>query len=100
MTRWIPVVIGERLITPGAIVQLVFKVRLASPTAAKSATSDSSEDSEKVDKVNEEKDEAFLTSRKEAEDLEPGQAGSGLAHAPFWPEVDFMSRTPVLIFIF
>jgi hypothetical protein len=28
-----------------------------------------------------------LNSRKDAEDLQPGQAFSGGAHAPFWPGV-------------
>ncbi|KDQ14189.1 hypothetical protein BOTBODRAFT_132671 [Botryobasidium botryosum FD-172 SS1] len=77
-------VIGERLVTPGAIVQLVFKVRLAPPNGT--PTPPEAEKSAQEIKADEEKDNAFLVSKKEAEDLEPGQAGSGLAHAPYWPE--------------
>lgn len=45
------------------------------------------EDVKKHIKINEEKDDAFLNSRKDAEDLESDDIVPGWAHTPFWPAV-------------
>ena len=82
-------VIGERFITPSSIVFLVVKLRLAPPSGASPDVKISNVDT----KVQEEKENEFLMSRKEAEDLPEG-ASNGWAHAPYWPAV---SRSSSLI---
>ncbi|KZO93774.1 DnaJ-domain-containing protein [Calocera viscosa TUFC12733] len=78
-------VIDEKVVTPGAIVFLVLKLRLQPPAilangqASKSLEQDTS-------KPNNYDETAFLLSRKEAEDLPKGAVTPGLAHAPRWPE--------------
>ncbi|PVG00556.1 DnaJ-domain-containing protein [Serendipita vermifera] len=74
-------VIGERLITPNAFVQLVFKVRLVAPL---------SEDPLDVNDLDsaalaaeEEADAAFLLSKGDTEDMPSYQPQ--WAHAPHWP---------------
>jgi translocation protein SEC63 len=75
-------VIGERLVTPGAFVQLVFKLRLVSPLSDGVAA----KKQENEDKVAEEdKDKAFLISKGDMEEL-PGYKAQW-AHAPHWPAV-------------
>src|SRR5260370_20302937 len=78
----ISLVIGERIITPGAIVQLIFKLRLSSPLES---SSDDGEHSaapflsrkpEETDvdfekrraKAADERESCFLSSKKEAEE--------------------------------
>jgi len=87
-------VIGERIITPSAIVQLVFKLRLVSPLesslstgGAESLVGETDVDTAKrIATFEGERTQAFLNSKKEAEDLQPGDPGFGFAHAPYWPE--------------
>lgn len=81
-------VIGERLITPSSIVYLVVKLRVAPPGAE--LQTEETMDGEEVKRLGravEEREVAFLNSRKDAEDLQPGQVFSGGAHTPFWPGV-------------
>ncbi|EJD35962.1 hypothetical protein AURDEDRAFT_147310, partial [Auricularia subglabra TFB-10046 SS5] len=80
-------VIGEKVVTPSAIMQLVFKLRLAPPLGSRPAEKEETDVGKiKADlKYNEEIDEQFIAGRKDAEDLEPGVQGSGYAHAPYWP---------------
>jgi len=90
-------VIGERIITPGAIVQLIFKLRLTSPLESSSDDREESavpflsrkpEESD-IDfekrraKAADERESSFLSSKKEAEE---GSVNDQLAHAPYWPE--------------
>lgn len=92
-------VVGERLITPGAIVQLVFKVRVEPPIQSTDATPTSvnGDDETEIDRVkrevkaNEERDNEFLSGKTEAEELDAGDSGSGFAHAPYWPDVSHAS---------
>ncbi|KAF8516677.1 Sec63 Brl domain-containing protein [Gautieria morchelliformis] len=81
-------VIGERFVSPGAIVQLVFKLRLCPPIANPELPNGTlpDVDKEKRDaKFNDERDHAFLVSKKDLEDLPAGELLSGWAHAPRWP---------------
>lgn len=81
-------VIGERLITPSSIVYLVVKLRVAPPDAEPSNEQDvDGEEAKGLRRAIEEREDAFLTSRRDAEELQPGQTFSGGAHAPFWPAV-------------
>ncbi|KAJ7460592.1 translocation protein sec63 [Mycena latifolia] len=81
-------VIGERLITPSSIVYLVVKLRVAPPGAEPLKEEEmDGEDAKRLSRANEDREMAFLNSRKDAEDLQPGQVFSGGAHAPFWPGI-------------
>lgn len=71
--------------TPGAFVQLVFKVRQTSPFSEGSA----SNIPKAINKDTEaEADEKFLLNKNEMEDL-PGYKPQW-AHAPYWPTVRFL----------
>ncbi|KAJ7257906.1 Sec63 Brl domain-containing protein [Mycena haematopus] len=79
-------VIGERIITPSSIVYLVVKLRVAPPDAEPAKVEEvDGEDVKRLARIAEEREMAFLNSRKDAEDLQPGQTFSSAAHAPFWP---------------
>ncbi|KAG5645765.1 hypothetical protein DXG03_005302 [Asterophora parasitica] len=79
-------VIGERIVTPSSIVFLVVKLRISPPTLKSAEQEDLDVDETKRRiKLNDEKDEEFLLSRKEAEDLPSEDALTGSAHAPYWP---------------
>lgn len=78
-------VIGERSVTPSAIVFLVVKLRLSPPCASATEKELDAEETKQDMKKNEEKDEEFLASRKEMEDIPSNVAVSGWAHAPYWP---------------
>ncbi|EGO04169.1 hypothetical protein SERLA73DRAFT_67885 [Serpula lacrymans var. lacrymans S7.3] len=73
-------VIGERLVTPSSIVFLFVKLRLCPLSAESAATGSANKDQPGSSN---DRDDEFLNSKKDAEDLE-GNAG-GWAHAPFWP---------------
>lgn len=79
-------VIGERLVTPSAIVFLLVKLRLRQPLQSESPSS-VSEKSAKAIREDREKDDKFLNNRKDAEDIEG--ATPVWAHAPHWPGVCF-----------
>ncbi|KZT33857.1 hypothetical protein SISSUDRAFT_1027300 [Sistotremastrum suecicum HHB10207 ss-3] len=75
-------VLGERIIPAGSFVNLVMKLRvvppLSSPEVSKKSIVPNSAAS--VDA-----EEAFLQSRKEADDLPQNSVSPGAAHAPFYP---------------
>lgn len=75
-------VIGERLVTPSSIVFLLIKLRLRQPLQG-DAPSSVAEKPAKAIREEKEKDEKFLNSRKDAEDIEEG--APAWAHAPHWP---------------
>jgi hypothetical protein len=72
-------VIGERIVTPSSIVYLVAKLRILPPTDSVPEVKDEEE--------NKEKEEEFLMSRKDAEDLVGDNPAGGWAHTPYWPGV-------------
>lgn len=83
-------VIGERIVTPSSFVFLVVKLRLPSSAAEKtSGDATKEEDVEQVKKrlrFNDEKDAAFLDSKKDMEDISPERLPKiTAAHAPHWP---------------
>ncbi|KAG6884804.1 hypothetical protein C0993_008168 [Termitomyces sp. T159_Od127] len=79
-------VIGERTVTPSSIVFLVVKLKISPPgsTAVQEKKLDANEIKRRI-KLNDEKDEEFLVSRKEAEELPPDNQLPGWIHAPYWP---------------
>jgi len=74
-------VIGEKTVTPSAIMQLVFKLRIAPPLVDTSGVPVATEDPAEEAAA----DEAFISGKKDAEDLPAGVQRSGWAHAPYWP---------------
>ncbi|KAG6816910.1 hypothetical protein H0H87_001863 [Tephrocybe sp. NHM501043] len=79
-------VIGERIVTPSSIVFLVVKLRVSPPQTCPVEEKELSVDEIKRRLTfNDEKDEEFLTSRKEAEETPSEDLLPGLVHAPYWP---------------
>lgn len=74
-------VIGERYVTPSSFVHLVVKARLV-PLAK-----DGSAVPLPKPETNEKRDNEFLLSKKDIEDLPSGEYTNGYAHAPYWPAV-------------
>jgi len=89
-----PSVIGERVATPSSIVFLVVKLRLSPPSIVTVEPELDAEETKRHIKRNEEKDEEFLASQSETEDVSPDNALSGWAHAPYWPGVRYYSAAP------
>lgn len=79
-------VIGERVVTPSSIIFLVVKLRITPPGLSTERKELSVDETKRIVKLNDAKDEEFLTSRAEAEEISPaGADANGWAHAPFWP---------------
>ncbi|KIK01087.1 hypothetical protein K443DRAFT_99264 [Laccaria amethystina LaAM-08-1] len=79
-------VIGERVVAPSSIIFLVVKLRISPPGLSTETKELSVDETKRIVKLNDTKDEEFLTSRAEAEDISPAGANdNGWAHAPFWP---------------
>ncbi|KAH8106334.1 DnaJ-domain-containing protein [Cristinia sonorae] len=72
-------VIDDRVVTPSSIVYLVVKARLIPPTSGpvQSATEHA--------KNSEKRDQEFLASKKDMEDIPAQTSVSVTAHAPHWP---------------
>lgn len=77
--------------------QLVLKARIVPPgVTVKTESKETDVNSIKRSiKENEEKDLAFLTSKRDSEDLTNGLAVARKAHSPFWPMVSL--RLPPLV---
>ena len=86
--------IGERIVTPQALVHLVLKLRISPPAAVKATESDEKSGSENrptVDTDEEARQEdAFLNGPKDVEDFQSSTPILGSAHAPLWPSVRFL----------
>lgn len=82
-------VIDERIITPGAFVNIVFKARLSSPLdhLAKSAAESKSDEPDA--EAGEEVENAFLLGKNEGGDLKAEDAPHSV-HAPRWPVVSIL----------
>lgn len=82
-------VIGERLVTPSAIVYLVVKLRLSPPRGSSPPSPIKEKDVEETKrlvKLNDEKDYHFLTAKNDVEEPSSNDV-VGWAHAPYWPGV-------------
>ncbi|RXW12291.1 hypothetical protein EST38_g13561 [Candolleomyces aberdarensis] len=77
-------VIGERVVTPSSIIFLVVKLRLTPPGSNTERKDVSVDEAKRIVQYNDKKDEEFLLSKQEAEDLPKGRS-TGWAHAPHWP---------------
>ncbi|KAI0687349.1 translocation protein sec63 [Earliella scabrosa] len=73
-------VIGERYVTPSSFVHLLVKLRVV-PLSKAGAAIPVPKQTKETDK----RDNEFLLSKKEMEDLPQGDYTSGYAHAPYWP---------------
>ena len=76
--------------TPLSFVQFVVKARVAPPVGVDVKVEEKDKDVDAIKrtiKENEEKDMAFLTSRRDNEELPAGTNVARRAHTPFWPLV-------------
>ncbi|KAH6899462.1 translocation protein sec63 [Coprinopsis sp. MPI-PUGE-AT-0042] len=81
-------VIGERVISPSSIIYLLVKLRIVPPGSEAPQPKDLSiEETKKKVKRDEEKDEAFMLSKTDSEELDAhrNDKSIGWAHAPLWP---------------
>ncbi|VDB86774.1 unnamed protein product [Peniophora sp. CBMAI 1063] len=76
-------VIGEKTVTPSALIHLVVKLRLVPSTP--NTTNGSLKPSPEEPTMTLKEEEAFLQDPKDAEDLPAGSDALGAAHAPHWP---------------
>jgi len=73
-------------VTPSSIVFLVVKLRLVPPGKTIERNELNVDETKKAVESNEEKDEKFLMSRSEMEELD-NEGTVAAAHAPYWPDV-------------
>jgi preprotein translocase subunit Sec63 len=74
------VVVGEKLVTPLSFMNLIVKLRIPRVSTAEEEPSTSSKDTEK-------REQEFLVSKKDAEDVSLDNTGRAFAHAPHWPQL-------------
>ncbi|KAF8996806.1 Sec63 Brl domain-containing protein [Cyathus striatus] len=79
-------VIGERVVSPSSMINLVVKLRISPPGSKVTKKEPDVEEAKRLVKLNDEKDEKFLNGKAEAEPLNDEDAAAALAHAPYWPE--------------
>lgn len=79
-------VIGERYVTPSSFVHLLVKLRVV-PLSKEGSVLPIPKQTKESDK----RDNEFLLSKKDTEDLPQGDYTSGYAHAPYWPAVSCKS---------
>jgi len=84
-------VIGERIVTPQALVHLVLKLRISPPKSTTSSEANGNIETESrptIDTGEEARiDDAFLNNPRDAEDLTSPTPILGSAHVPLWPLV-------------
>jgi len=73
-------VLGERIVTPSALIHLVVKLRIVPPTSA-----ESNGKAKEGGEVDTKAEEAFLANAKDVEEMPEGAEALGAAHAPHWP---------------
>jgi translocation protein SEC63 len=84
------IVIGERIVTPQALVHLVMKLRISPPKSTTTSEPNGKVDTENrptTDADEARLDDAFLNSPRDAEDLKSPIPILGSAHSPLWPSV-------------
>jgi translocation protein SEC63 len=86
------IVLGERAVTPSALIHLVVKLRLSPPKPNKpeehsNGTTKEANTTAEAPVPFTKQDEAFLSDTKDAEDLPENASSLGAAHAPHWPSV-------------
>jgi hypothetical protein len=95
------VVIGERIVTPQALVHLVVKLRISPPKVTTATEVNGDVDLENRPSVDADEearlDDTFLNNPKDVEDLQSSIAILGSAHAPLWPSVCYFNPASVLM---
>jgi|SRR6266850_357530 len=85
------IVIGERIVTPQALVHLVMKLRVSPPKGTTTSEPNGKVDTENrptIDADEESRlDNAFLNSPRDVEDLKSSTPILSSAHSPLWPAV-------------
>jgi len=82
-------VIGERIVTPQALVHLVMKLRVSPPKSATTSEANGNVDTENHPTIDTDEDtrldDAFLNSPRDVEDLKSPAPILDSAHSPLWP---------------
>jgi len=82
-------VIGERIVTPQALVHLVMKLRISPPKSTTSSEANGTTETENRPTIDADEetrlDDAFLHNPRDAEDLMSPSPILGSGHAPLWP---------------
>jgi hypothetical protein len=95
-------VVGERIVTPQALVHLVMKFRVSPPKSGTTPETNGNVDGENRPTLdtNEEArlDDSFLNSSRDVEDLQSPVPILGSGHSPLWPSVCCLLLAPVFIF--
>ena len=73
-------VVGERIVTPLSFINLIVKLRIPSSPTTEEESSAKPKDVEK-------REQEFLVSKKDAEDVLLDNTGRAFAHAPRWPQM-------------
>ena len=91
------IVIGERIVTPQALVHLVMKLRVIPPKSASTSEANGNIDTENRPTIDADEearlDDAFLNSPRDVEDLKLPTSILGSAHSPLWPAVCYLLPT-------
>jgi translocation protein SEC63 len=74
------VVVGEKIVTPLSFINLIVKLRIQGDSTAEEEPSASPKDAEK-------REQEFIVSKKDAEDISLDNTGRAFAHAPRWPQM-------------
>jgi len=91
-------VIGERIVTPQALVHLVMKLRVMPPKSASTSEANGNVDTENRPTIDTDEearlDDTFLNSPRDVEDIKSPTSILGSAHTPLWPAVCYLLLTP------
>lgn len=74
------VVVGEKLVTPLSFMNLIVKLRIPRGSTAEEEPFTLPKDTEK-------REQEFVVSKKDAEDVSLDNTGRAFAHAPHWPQL-------------
>jgi translocation protein SEC63 len=95
------VVIGERIVTPQALVHLVMKLRVSPPKSATTSESNGNVATENHPTIDTDEDarldDAFLNSQRDVEDLKSPTPILDSAHSPLWPSVCCLHLAPIFL---
>lgn len=95
------VVIGERIVTPQALVHLVIKLRVSTPKCAITSEVNGNVDTENHPTIDTDEDarldDAFLNSPRDVEDLRSPSPILDSAHSPLWPSVCYLYLPPIFL---
>ena len=74
------VVVGERIVTPPSSINLIVKLRFLRGSSTENGSSTLTGGGKK-------REQEFLVSKKDAEDISADNTGKAFAYAPHWPQM-------------